>query len=629
MSDLLSLGASGVRAYQTALDIVGENIANANVAGYSRRTAVVTENPSAGGGFPLIRQTTAGSGVNVSGVARAYDAFLANDARTASGDYARAQTRQYWLSEIQSFLNNDTQGLSGRMTAFYNAAQDVATDPTSTSARDAFLSAAGEVAAQFQNLASAFDATRTGIKDDVDQTVNSINDITAALSTLNGTLRRTAAGTSASASLEDERDRLLGELATLTKIDATIRADGTVDVRLDNSNGPVLLDQAGPKLLGATEAAGKIRLTLDPFGNSGTIAVPGSGVLAGLADAYTQNSDSMAAIDTLAQQFVTSVNAAHRQGVDLNGAAGGDLFAASSLVATPSRTNTGQATIAMDVVDESLVFAGGYELWYDGGTSQWTLSRTDGSASVTGSGSLDLDGIHLELGGAPKGGDWFELKGVSGAAGMRVLVEDAREVAAAAPWSADVSAANQGAGTVAVRSNPAAATIPAPVPASFTIRMGAGDTYEIIDTADTADPPTVLASGAYVPGAWIAVNGFDVQLSGAIAEGDSFVVAPTAAGMADNANMLRMIDTRLGNPGFEARYTREVTRVATNLSDTRALASATLAVRDKALEARDAASGVNLDEEAADLIRFQQAYQASAKVIQAAREIFQTILDIN
>ena len=628
MSDLLSLGASGVRAYQTALDIVGENIANANVAGYSRRTAMVTENPSAGGGFPLVRQTAAGSGVNVSGVARAYDAFLASDARTASGDYARAQTRQYWLSEIQSFLNTGSQGLSGRLTAFYNAAQDVAADPTALSARDAFLSAAGEVAAQFRSLAQSFDATRVGIKQDVDQTVDRINDLTSALSTLNGTIRRTAAGTSSSASLEDERDRLLNELATLTKIDVTVRGDGTVDLRLDNANGPVLLDQMGAKLLGATEANGKIRLTLDPFGSSGTIPVPGSGVLAGLADAYTQNSDSTAAIDTLAQQFITSVNAAHRQGVDLNGVAGGDLFAASSLVATPSRTNTGQATLDMQVTDESLVFAGGYELWYDGATSQWTLSRADGSASVTGSGTLDLDGIHLELGGAPRGGDWFQVSGVTGAAGMRVLVGDGADVAAAAPWSADISAANQGTGTAAVRSNPAAATIPAPVPTSFTIRMGAGNTYEIIDTADTAVPPAVLASGAYVPGAWIPVNGFDVQLSGAVAEGDSFVVAPTAAGMADNANMLRMIDTRLGSPGFEGRFAREVTRVATSLNDTKALASATLAMRDKALEARDAASAVNLDEEAADLIRFQQAYQASAKIIAAAREIFQTIIDI-
>src|SRR3546814_6707637 len=136
--------------------------------------------------------------------------------------------------------------------------------------------------------------------------------------------------------------------------------------------------------------------------------------------------------------------------------------------------------------------------------------------------------------------------------------------------------------------------LPISVPAAFIVRAGAGDTYEIIDAADAAIPPTVLASGPYVSGAWIPLNGFDVQLSGGLQPGDSFTVQPTPVGMADNANMQRLIDTRLGNPGFEGRFTREVTRVATNLSDTTALAAASKAVRDKALEARDAASAVQI-----------------------------------
>src|SRR3546814_1827749 len=103
--------------------------------------------------------------------------------------------------------------------------------------------------------------------------------------------------------------------------------------------------------------------------------------------------------------------------------------------------------------------------------------------------------MHLDLGGAPVGGDWFALSGTTGAAGMRVLIADGDNIAAAAPWSASASAANQGGGTVAVRTNAAAATIPAPVPAAFIVRAGAGDTYEIIDAADAAIPPTVLASG--------------------------------------------------------------------------------------------------------------------------------------
>lgn len=628
MSDLLGLGASGVRAYQTALDIVGENISNANVPGYYRRKAVLSETGIPGGGYPLVRDTRAGSGINVTGVLRAYNSFLTNDARVAGSDYARAEARKTWLTEIQSFLNNDTQGLGGRLSAFYNAAQDIATDPTSTSARDAFLTSAKSVAAQFRNLALSFEATRVGIRQDVDKGVGRVNDIAAALSKLNSNIRSAPDGSSLGAGLMDERDRLLDELATLVKIEPTLRADGTVDVRLDNVNGPILVDQKGPKLLGAKEANGRIQLNLDPFGQAGNIPMPGSGALTGLSDAYTQLTDSIAAIDQIADQFVNNVNAIHRQGMDLTGNPGKDLFAASSLVATPSRTNNGQTTLQMEVTDQTLVYPGGYELRYDGATAAWTLARTDGSASVSGTGSLDLDGIHLDLGGSPRDGDWFALQGVSGAAGMRVLLSKGEEIAAAAPWSVNMPAANMGSGQAAVRINASAATIPPPVPTSFIVRMGAGATYEIIDAADIAVPPTVLASGPYVSGSWIPVNGFDVQLSGAIQEGDSFTVSPTPAGMADNANIRALIDTRLGNPGFEGRFTREVTRIATNLKDTTALSAATKATRDKALEARDAGSAVNLDEEAADLIRFQQAYQASAKVIAAAREIFQTIVNI-
>src|SRR3546814_15258165 len=93
-----------------------------------------------------------------------------------------------------------------------------------------------------------------------------------------------------------------------------------------------------------------------------------------------------------------------------------------------SDLNVGQATLRMEVTDQTQVFPGGYELRYDGTTSQWTLSRTDGSASVSGTGSLALDGVHLALGGAPVGGDWFAIKGQTGAAGMRSEARRAGQV---------------------------------------------------------------------------------------------------------------------------------------------------------------------------------------------------------
>src|SRR3546814_14729890 len=143
-----------------------------------------------------------------------------------------------WSSDVCS--SDLSQGLGGQLTGFYNAAQDLAADPTSGSARDAFLASAGKVANQFRSLAQSFAGTRTGIRQDVDQTVARINEIGRSLSSLNSSLRRTADGTSQNAGLEDDRDRLLQELAGLVKIDAEIRPAGTVNVRPDNSNGPLL-----------------------------------------------------------------------------------------------------------------------------------------------------------------------------------------------------------------------------------------------------------------------------------------------------------------------------------------------------------------------------------------------------
>src|SRR3546814_20653183 len=120
-------------------------------------------------------------------------------------------------------------------------------------------------------------------------------------------------------------------------------------------------------------------------------------------------------------------------------------------------------------VCSSDLFPGGYELRYDGVTSQWTLARTDGSASVSGNGSLDLDGIHLDLGGAPAGGDWYALQGQTGAAGMRVLLADCGKIAADVPFSASTGTANQGGVTVSVGPKDSAALFPPPAPTSFLI----------------------------------------------------------------------------------------------------------------------------------------------------------------
>ena len=531
MSDLLQLGAAGIRSYQTALEVVGDNITNANTPGYSRRMARISEGPAPGVGYPLASGVATGNGVNVTGVWRAYDQFRSNDARTASADYAKLDARQRWLTELQSNLGTGPGSVGEGLTTFFNAAQDVAADPTASAARTAFLDAAGTGAQRFRTAAAGLAATRDGIRAETTAAVRRVNEITRSIATLNKQLLHVAADSSQSASLRDQRDSLLDELGATMRIGVEEDVDGAVQVRMGDPNGPILIDASRVKQLGTTVDGGTTRLTLDPFGGN-TVVLPGGGTLGGLAEAETRANDAIGRIDALAVDFVTGVNAQHALGTDLDGHVGGPLFAATNLSATGSPTNSGSASLALSVTGS--VSPQGYTLWYAKGSGRWTLARADGSGAVSGAGSLDLDGVHVELGGAPRDGDHYAITGGLGAAGMLVAV---------------------------------------------------------------TDPAKVAASGSGEPG--------------------------------DNANMRRLIDLRLpGNGAYEQSYEKEVSTVASALSDTKSLAAATKSLRDTAVSQREAGSAVSLDDEAADLLRFQQAYQACSKVIGVAQTLFATLMDL-
>lgn len=531
MSDLLLLGATGIRSYQSALQVVGDNITNANTPGYSRRAATIREVDNPGLGNPLTSGAASGNGVNVSGIERAYDQFKANDARTAGGDYSRLDAKSRWLADLQASLGTGDGSVGDGLTKFFNAAQDVASDPTASAPRIALLDAAGTVAQRFRTAAAGIDSTRAGIRTEIGATVARANQITHSLAMLNQQLGRSAPNSSQSASLRDQRDTLLDELGTMMRVGVTEATDGSVEVRMGDSNGPVVVNGGGARLIGTQVTNGATQLTFDPFGGN-VATMPGGGALAGLLESEAKTNDAATQLNALASSFVAGVNARHIQGFDLNGVAGGALFQSVSLTATGSPTNSGAGSVTTSVT--GALDPQGYSLWYSAATSQWTLSRTDGSGAVSGAGSLGLDGVHVELAGNPSGGDHYSITGSASAVGMTVAITDPSKVAASS-------------------------------------------------------------------------------------NGDS----------GDNSNLLALISLRLPqNSGYEQAYEKQVSGVASALADTKSLARATKSLSDTATNARDASSSVNLDEEAADLLRYQQAYQACSKIISIAQTLFNSLLEI-
>lgn len=204
MSDLLSIGASGVRAYQTALTAVGENIANVGTDGYSRRTVTMREVVPAAG--LAANKVSAGSGVAVAGIARATDVYASAAVRAATADLSRTTTGATWLTRIESAMTGDQ--VQTRLTAFFTAARTLAAEPTSAALRSTMLETAKSTATAFTATDSAFDQINADFDGQARQAAHDLSSLATSLVRVNDGLGRTQPGTAASAQLTDQRDQI-------------------------------------------------------------------------------------------------------------------------------------------------------------------------------------------------------------------------------------------------------------------------------------------------------------------------------------------------------------------------------------------------------------------------------------
>lgn len=533
MSDLLSIGASGVRAYQTALNVVGENIANASTDGYARRDVILREiTPGAKSGPLEINKRVLG-GVDVTGVDRQWDQFRATEVRAAGAELSRTEAGIVWLERVEATLSGND--VAGQMTRFFNAAEAVAADPTGLAARAALIENGDALAASFRLTGEGLSAIAADLAAQAQVSVTEFNNLGASLATTNGALARVQGGTNAHAQLLDERDRLIDAMSALGSISASFDSRGLATVRLNESNGPILVE--GPRASSfrvEVNASGTLALTHDVFGAPQPVSFRG-GSLAGLADAAVRVADTRAQVDAVAVSFANAVNTNQASGADLDGNDGAPLFAVGAT-----------------------------------------------------------------------------------AASFALATNDARDVAAARRWAVDAPLTNAGNARLTVATDPNA-TAPNPLP-NLRLNVAGG-----VLTATDPVTNSVVESAAFTPGTPVNIAGLTVTLSGTAANGDSFGVARTPSGSRDNGNLIALRDLRRSG-GFEGTMTGLVTSNASTLAARRTIAEAQGALKDGALAARDAISGVNLDNEAVELIRFQQAYQAASRVIQVSREIFDSLI---
>lgn len=325
MSDMLSVAASGLRAYQTALGAVSNNIANAATPGYSRRQVDMSEISSTDGGITQARSMANGVGVVVLGITRSADAQKAENVRSTGADLARSEASIQWLQSIDTSLSGN--GLSDALTGFFTSAKSVAADPSASAPRSAMLEAATTVANAFAATGNALTAAESNLDDSADAAVSTLNGLGKSLAAVNAGLGRAAPGSDNAATLQDQRDDLLEKMSAISDVSVSFDDVGRATVNLGGTGGPtfVTADSAGTVTY-ARNDSGAVSFVMYRSGAS-AIVTPAGGALGGMVDGAAQLAAARSSLDTLASSFVDGINNFQAQGRDLDGNAGQPMFA--------------------------------------------------------------------------------------------------------------------------------------------------------------------------------------------------------------------------------------------------------------------------------------------------------------
>ena len=623
MADMLSIGTSALQAFQQALSVTSNNISNASTPGYSRQTVnLATGTPEALGGGSL------GTGVTVAGVNRFYSGLLNTQMWSASSAYSRLDTFTNNAQSLSNMFADTSTGLSASLQKFANSVQAVANSPTSTAARQALLGQATGLQQQLQTFDTRLGLVDSQVNTQLAAEATTITGIAKNIASLNGQITLAQNTGQTPNALLDARDQQLAELSKHVNVTTVTQADGSMNVFVGNGQSLVLGDQSG-SIVTQPDAYNPARTTLAYQAGSSVVPLGNTlsgGVVGGLLDFRSQLLDpARNQLGQVAVAVASAVNAQQNDGMDANGALGTNLFSVGGVQVQPAVRNTGTATVAVTRTGVGALTTSDYIVSYSAGA--WSLHKADTGAPVTMSGTgtaLDpfvADGMSIVTSGLPAAGDSFKLQPTAGAvAGMNVLITDPNLVAAAAAIRTTTPNANAGsasisAGTVLNAANPALLT---PVTIQFT-----DATHFSINGG---------AAIAYTSGSSISANGWQVAITGTPVTGDSFTVGPNTGGVGDNSNALAMANVlsrgmlSAGTVSLNAAVTGFVGSIGVATSQAQTSLAAQQTVLTDSTSAVSQVSGVNLDEEAANLVRYQQAYQAAAQIIKTTQTLFNSLL---
>lgn len=621
-SGILGTGTSALLAFQRALSTVSHNVANAATPGYTRERVELQARPGQSAMLSI------GQGVDVKQLTRLADGLVFARQNDSAGELGRLDQLSQLASRMDGLMSDSATSLVTPWSSFFNAAKGVVADPASVPARNQLLASSDQIATRFRTL----DAQMAKMDDDVNRSMTSkigdANRLAGEIADLNRNI--ISAGGNVSSDLLDARDQRVRDLSKLVGANTVIQDDGSMNV-FTTGGQPLVLGVRASSLATMADPYQPNRLQLALNTPTGAMRLPEgtvSGELGGQMEFRSRVLDPMRAeLGRMATAFAQSANAIQNQGIDYNGNPGADLFAISAPQVAAHAANTGSATVTAALDDVGALTGQNLVLRFDG--SNWGAMRADTGEAVamTGTGTLadpfKVGGMAISVGGSAAAGDRFLLTPTAGSAGnLQVAIHDSTGIAAAGPLTSKPDTGNLGDAKVG-----SSAITDGSLFSSFT-----GASLDFIDathyTIDGNGPYT------YTPGAAISNGGWTLTLQGTPVAGDSFTLGRTPPRSSDNSNarQLASLDSKRVLDGATTDLTTGMTRMASRAGGEANHAQMTLdaqqAIDDQVNAERESLSGVNLDEEAADMMRYQQAYQAAAQVIATADTMFQTLLSV-
>lgn len=636
-TSIFGISVSALNAAQVGLATTEHNIANANTPGFNRQEVqlAVRQAQFTGAGY-------IGQGVDASSVKRVYSEFLGRQVLNEQGLSAQLNTYYAQIKQIDNMVADPNAGMSPALQSFFSAVNNVSSNPESIAARQGMVNSANALSSTFQSLNQRLTDMNDSVNSQIGYSVTQINSYAQQISSLNQNIivAQTANGQSPN-DLLDQRDQLVTQLNQEVKATVVKQGDGSINVFIGNGQPLVVGVQAFRMTtqMSATDP-GKLDVAYTYSGGSTTVIQQSSlqgGNLGGLmafrdeALATSQN-----ALGRVAMGIAGTFNQQHQLGQDLNGALGGNFFVQPVPQVSSNTNNAGTAVVTASVANAAgytALTGSDYSLKFNGGTS-YTLTRLSDNLVTNYAAGLPatpVDGLTLTTTAGAVAGDSFLIRPtVNGARDIAAALSDPAKIAAAAPIRTSATLANLGTGKVS------AATVNVTLPVNANLQQPVSivfntppTTFNVVGTG-TGNPVGV----AYTAGNSISYNGWTIEISGAPAAGDTFTVASNTNATTDSSNALLLAGLQTqntlagGTASYQGAYSQLVSYVGNKTRELEVTSKAQTSMVEQSVQVQQSFSGVNLDEEAANLLRYQRAYQAAGKALQIANTMFDTILSL-